>query len=107
MTRVAVDLTPLMPDGSNGGAKLVATELVRHLSQSAGDVQFILLTSQHSHELLVFSRFRKCPPDLHQEDHVFRCRIKFFPQESIGRLGEVDFGCHLLRLDKKESILHI
>jgi glycosyltransferase involved in cell wall biosynthesis len=42
-------MTPLGPEGQNGGAGLVATSLVRHLSALAPELQFTLLTSAPSH----------------------------------------------------------
>ena len=52
MTRIAVDLTPILPGAENGGAKLLAIELVKHLSQLLPDCEFILLTSDRSHDEL-------------------------------------------------------
>lgn len=49
LRRVAIDLTPVLPGGENGGAKLVATELVRQLAQITPDCEWILLTSEKSH----------------------------------------------------------
>lgn len=45
-------MTPLEPNGQNGGAGLVATTLVRHLSSLAPDLQITLLTAQSSHDEL-------------------------------------------------------
>ena len=45
LEHVVVDLTPVLPGGENGGAKLVATMLVRNLSRIAPSIQFTLLTS--------------------------------------------------------------
>jgi glycosyltransferase involved in cell wall biosynthesis len=42
-------MTPLEPRGLNGGAGLVATTLVQHLSSLAPEVTFTLLTSSASH----------------------------------------------------------
>jgi glycosyltransferase involved in cell wall biosynthesis/SAM-dependent methyltransferase len=49
---VVVDLTPVVPGGENGGAKVIAVELVRNLARMAPECQFILLTSESSHEEL-------------------------------------------------------
>jgi len=46
---VVVDLTPLLPGGENGGAKVVAMELVREMARLAGNCHFKLLTSESSH----------------------------------------------------------
>jgi len=46
LRRVVVDLTPVLPDGENGGAKLLAMELIRHLSQLTPACEWILLTSE-------------------------------------------------------------
>lgn len=52
LTRIVVDLTPLLPGGENGGAKLMATELVRQLSRLLPRCEFVLLTSEKSHDEL-------------------------------------------------------
>ena len=46
---VVVDLTPVLPGADNGGAKLVAMELVRHLAQLTPSCEWILLTSEIGH----------------------------------------------------------
>jgi glycosyltransferase involved in cell wall biosynthesis/2-polyprenyl-3-methyl-5-hydroxy-6-metoxy-1,4-benzoquinol methylase len=52
LMRVAVDLTPLVPGGANGGVKLMAVELIRQLSRIATDCELVLLTTERSHEEL-------------------------------------------------------
>lgn len=47
--RVSIDLTPLLPGGDNGGAKLVARALVEQFSRLAPSTHFTLLTSAASH----------------------------------------------------------
>ena len=49
LRRVTVDLTPVLPGGDNGGAKLVARSLIRELAVLAPDTEFIVLTSDSSH----------------------------------------------------------
>ncbi len=49
MKRVAVDLTPLLPGGANGGIKPLALELVRRLAAHAPACEFVLLTAERSH----------------------------------------------------------
>ena len=49
LKRVAVDLTPVLPGGDNGGAKLLAIELVRRLAALAPECEFVLLTAARSH----------------------------------------------------------
>lgn len=49
---IAVDLTPILPGGENGGAKIFILELLRQLSKSAPATQFVLLTQAASHEEL-------------------------------------------------------
>ncbi len=49
---VAVDLTPVLPGGENGGAKVFALELVRRLAAMAPRTRFVLLTQAVSHEEL-------------------------------------------------------
>jgi glycosyltransferase involved in cell wall biosynthesis len=58
MTRVpgtiAVDLTPLLPGGENGGAKIFVLELLRQLAELAPQTRFVLLTQHSSHDELAF-----------------------------------------------------
>ena len=49
---IAVDLTPVLPGGENGGAKIFVLELLRRLVNMAPDTQFVLLTQAASHDEL-------------------------------------------------------
>lgn len=49
---IAVDLTPVLPGGHNGGAKVFVLELIRHLAVLAPEIRFILLTHSASHDEL-------------------------------------------------------
>ncbi|WP_233862468.1 glycosyltransferase family 4 protein [Paraburkholderia adhaesiva] len=49
---VAVDLTPVLPGGDNGGAKIFVLELLRYLADIAPATQFILLTHAATHDEL-------------------------------------------------------
>jgi glycosyltransferase involved in cell wall biosynthesis len=54
---IAVDLTPVLPGGENGGAKIFVLELLRQLAAMAPQTQFVLLTHAKSHqELAVMDR---------------------------------------------------
>jgi glycosyltransferase involved in cell wall biosynthesis/SAM-dependent methyltransferase len=46
---IAIDLTAILPGGENGGAKLVAGELVRSMARLAPSRELLLLTSAASH----------------------------------------------------------
>ncbi len=46
---VAVDLTPLLPGGENGGARIFVLELLVQLAELAPQTRFILLTQAASH----------------------------------------------------------
>lgn len=52
--RVVMDLTPVLPGGENGGAKLVVIGLIKQLKTLAADWDFILLTSGKSHDELAY-----------------------------------------------------
>lgn len=54
LSTIAVDLTPLMPGGDNGGAKIFSIELINRLAALHRSVQFVLLTQSASHEDLSF-----------------------------------------------------
>jgi glycosyltransferase involved in cell wall biosynthesis/2-polyprenyl-3-methyl-5-hydroxy-6-metoxy-1,4-benzoquinol methylase len=49
---VVVDLTPVLPGGGNGGAKVMTLELIRHLGRMAANSDFILLTTGRNHDEL-------------------------------------------------------
>jgi glycosyltransferase involved in cell wall biosynthesis len=49
---VAVDLTPVLPGGENGGAKIFILELLKLLAERAPKTRFVLLTQATSHEEL-------------------------------------------------------
>lgn len=49
---IAVDLTPILPGGENGGAKIFVLELLRRLAVFSPQTQFILLTQAASHDEL-------------------------------------------------------
>lgn len=52
LNTIAVDLTPVLPGGENGGAKIFVLELLRRLAKNAPQTQFVLLTQAASHEEL-------------------------------------------------------
>jgi glycosyltransferase involved in cell wall biosynthesis/SAM-dependent methyltransferase len=49
LERVLVDLTPVLPGGENGGAKILALNVIQELARIAPDCEFILLTKRRSH----------------------------------------------------------
>src|ERR1700687_492448 len=49
---IAVDLTPVLPGGENGGAKVFVLELMRRLAELAPRTQVVLLTQAASHNEL-------------------------------------------------------
>lgn len=49
---IAVDLTPILPGGENGGAKIFVLELLQRLAEMSPKTQFVLLTQSASHEEL-------------------------------------------------------
>ena len=51
---IAIDLTPVLPGGENGGAKVFLLELLKSLASYRPNVNFILLTRSESHEELRF-----------------------------------------------------
>ena len=51
---IAVDLTPVLPGGENGGVKVFVLELLRILAEIESETQFILLTHESAHEELSF-----------------------------------------------------
>ncbi len=49
INNIAIDLTPILPGGENGGAKIFVMELIKQLALLAPKTSFILLTQQASH----------------------------------------------------------
>jgi glycosyltransferase involved in cell wall biosynthesis len=49
---IVVDVTPILPGGENGGAKVFVLELLRRLAELAPETQFVLLTQAVAHEEL-------------------------------------------------------
>jgi hypothetical protein len=49
---IAVDFTPILPHGENGGAKIFVLELLRYLTKAAPQVRFVLLTQASLHDEL-------------------------------------------------------
>ena len=52
MALIAVDLTPMMPGGENGGVKILTLELLRAFQRVAADNRFVLLTASWNHDEL-------------------------------------------------------
>ena len=88
MPRIAIDLTPLLPGGENGGAKLLILELLSQFKKLSHDFDFLLLTAYWNHEdLAIFDgpKFQRlcvfhAPPSSNQPktiaNPVFSDRIK-------------------------------
>ena len=49
---IVVDLTPVLPGGENGGAKVFILELLSRLAEMAPQTLFVLLTQAAAHEEL-------------------------------------------------------
>ena len=54
LNTIAVDITPVLPGGENGGAKVFVLELLGMLAEMKPETKFILLTRESSHEELAF-----------------------------------------------------
>lgn len=52
MSLIAVDMTPALPGGENGGAKILALELLKSFQTMAHEDQFLILTASWNHEEL-------------------------------------------------------
>lgn len=52
MALIAVDMTPIFPDGRNGGAKIFALELLKSFQTMAPDDNFLILTASWNHQEL-------------------------------------------------------
>src|SRR5947207_2350073 len=51
--RIAIDLTPIVPGGENGGAKVMLMALVKNIIELAPEHQFILLTLNRTYKELI------------------------------------------------------
>src|SRR3990167_10124514 len=54
LKNILVDLTPVLPGGENGGAKLFVLELIKYLAKNNPDTNFVLLTQSKAYEELAF-----------------------------------------------------
>ena len=54
MSLIAVDMTPVLPGGKNGGAKILAIELLKSFRETALQDQFLILTAAWNHDDLAF-----------------------------------------------------
>lgn len=52
MALIAIDMTPVLPGGENGGAKLVAIELLRGFQTASQNNEFLILTAAANDEEL-------------------------------------------------------
>jgi glycosyltransferase involved in cell wall biosynthesis len=72
MALIAVDMTPLLPGGENGGAKLVAMELLKGIREADREHNFLILTAfWNDKELSVLDRKnmkRLCVVDKAEQD---------------------------------------
>lgn len=50
MAFIAVDMTPALPGGKNGGAKILAIELLKSFHAMAAEDRFLILTASWNHE---------------------------------------------------------
>ena len=104
LQRITVDLTPLLPGAENGGAKLVAIELVRHLSRLLPDCEFVLLTSEKSHDELAYldcsNVQRKCVAGQARPPAFFSIptHLRIWLQETLARLLPASFRVRLKSL---------
>jgi glycosyltransferase involved in cell wall biosynthesis len=93
---ILVDLTPVLPGGENGGAKVFVLELLRRLAELAPRTQFVLLTQAAAHdELAALDRanVRRLMVLDHSRPPALRSlRIRIFSRVLThlpGRLGRV------------------
>jgi glycosyltransferase involved in cell wall biosynthesis len=52
MALIAVDMTPVFPDGRNGGAKIFALELLKSLREIGSGDRYLILTASWNHQEL-------------------------------------------------------
>ena len=100
MKRLAIDLTPLLPGGDNGGAKPLAIELVRRLSAARPACELVLLTNEKSDaELSVLdapnvrrlcvTRPENAPTISHRRALEIRALlVRVLPEAAVRRIGE-------------------
>ena len=101
MKHVAIDLTPLLPGGDNGGAKPLAIELIRHLALGAPECRFTLLTNEKSHEELRIldapnvERLCTTQPEsaaslsLRMSLRLRRLLVRFLPESALASLARL------------------
>jgi glycosyltransferase involved in cell wall biosynthesis len=102
--RLAIDLTPVRPGGENGGAKIMALNMIRQWSETlAPDWEYILLTSEITHEELAWLdktnvrrecvNFNAATPDPETQEKVsLRARVRDFYQQRVPVRWQLKFG---------------
>ena len=100
MKRIAVDLTPLLPGGDNGGAKPLAIELLRRMAAARPQCELTLLTNEKSHAELALldaphvrrlcvSRPENAPTVARRRALQIRALLlKLLPESAVRRIGE-------------------
>lgn len=84
--KIAVDLTPVLPGGTNGGAKVFVLELLSELADMLPEVHFILLTQMDSHEALNFlerTNMQRVVVLGHSAKHHFRLKMASISSRSF------------------------
>lgn len=117
---IAVDLTPILPGGENGGAKVFVIELLKRLAKIARQTQFVLLTNAVSHEelsILDHPNMRRMMVISKKTNHIIRSRFNkylaltifpYFPsriQRAVSVLGNKVHFC-LKRWETTSTLLH-
>lgn len=101
--QIAIDLTPVLPGGDNGGAKVFVLELIQALAVLRPHHQFILLTSPSSHEELAFlethniKRYRIQSSDAQPPLVNWACRAakRLMKHKKICRMLPISWAIHL------------
>ena len=117
MMRIAIDVSPVLPDGRNGGIKQLLWELLKGFEKMNTSDNFILLTSYKNHH--IFKEFDKSKmkrlcvikdSSVNQNllkrclNHIFSKRFQFFKTQGILKKMEFQFffvhsqHLHFLRL---------
>ncbi len=103
MFLIAVDMTPLLPGGENGGAKILVVELLKSFHNIDSIYTFLLLTAEWNHDELAYlesqNMKRLCVLTKKKPEQ----ETKPFFQRIPGRLGRLLHRLYLFTKRKMQS----
>jgi glycosyltransferase involved in cell wall biosynthesis len=86
--KIGIDITPILPGGDNGGAKIFTLELIKQLGIMNPDVKFILFTQESAHYELKYMETHNVTRVLMIKNDIKK-RLNLFKNKYITRILEI------------------